>query len=343
MTTYDTIKIDTSDLPGIVSAKKIVTFYSYYGCKSSKVAPAGQEVTYTEEIDFLGDCSVSSVGGKETFREMVFSADAAMVATAPYFHYGAALLSGKISVVLTTPEFYLEEIIERAGATFSAVCPNLKFGYTIMLTDGTYATSGQSLTGKLIYLANNQFAVSGVPDTGKDIFTSTAETSAEAIVVKSIYTYSGISAVMNTIPSFEVVTLAVAGNLDIELPKITVSAYGGATGAITLPLIECAATGLIGILGEWDEALPLLECSGTGTVSIAGELQEDLPLLECYGTGIRGASGDLDIELPLITIEATGHAAADADADITLPSIVCYGTGKVGERFTDEILRHSRY
>ncbi len=343
MTTYDAIKLDTSNLPGIVTAKKIISFYPYYGSKSSKIAPEGQEITYLKELTFLGDASINNIAGKESIREIAFVADAALLSVAPYFHFGGLTLGSKFSFVLTTPEFYLEDIVEVAGATFSAVCPNLKFGYNTLLSNGIYINAGLSLTGKLTYLSDSQFIIFGVPDTGKDILISIATTSAEAVVVKSIYVYSGISTVINTIPSFEAISIAIAGNLSVELPMLTVSGYGGATGAVTLPLIECEGTGRVGILGNFAELLPKIACSGSGITSVHGNFQETLSLLTCVGTGILGASGNSDITLPVIEVEATGYTEGSGDAAITLPMIECYGTGIAGERFDDVILRHSRY
>jgi len=343
MTTYDAIILDTLDFPEIISSKKIVPFYNYYSCKSSKIAPEGLEVIYLEELVFSGIAQYNCFAGKEIFREVAFLTNVELFTIAPYFHFGELLLACKDFLVLETPEFYIEHLIETAGVTFSVVCPNLKFGYNTLLSDGILTTEGLSLTGKLIYLTDGQFVSFGVPDTGKDILISTAAVAVTGFIIKSIFVYNGNSAVTNTIPSFEVITLAVAGNTNVQLKIMTISAYGGATGAITFPFLDCSSTGLLGISGNYNDFLPLIACNSSGTVSLTGTTQEILPLFNCNATAFLGPLGNVAIFLELIELESTGQVAIVANGNIIFPVIICYGRGRVVGRFTDEILRHSRY
>jgi len=343
MTTYDAIDL-TQGLPfTIVSTVKVLPFFTYYHAKNSSVAPTGPENTYIEGITLSSFGTYNLLTGRERYKDIALLTESAFVINTPYFHFGDVSLLNSCTFVSDTPSFYLENIVEVAGVTFSVICPNLKFGYTALLADGTVVTEGLSLTGKLVYSANGQFLSFGVPDTGRDVFASTAAMEVAGFIVRPIFIYNGISAVTNTIPEFEVITLAIAGNLDTTLEVMTISAYGGWAGAATLSLLTCDATGLVGMLGGCTDFLPLLECTGTGTVTTIGVLEETIPMLTCTATAILGMDSTADISMPVLEITGTGFIAGSATCDITIPSITCYSNGKVAGRFTDEILRHKRY
>ena len=95
------------------------------------------------------------------------------------------------------------------------------------------------------------------------------------------------------------------GNASLTLKTpYTLAAYGGATGAGTLPSATLSAHGLTGVVGGVDRPLPRLTLVASGTVGNVGTLSAVLPALQCAPSGVlRGA-------LPRLVLVATGGSGA---------------------------------
>jgi hypothetical protein len=242
-----------------------------------------------------------------------------------------------------TPGFTFGDVITETGSVTVITSSSPSYGTVTATSSSTIVAFGSNLTTTLVIDSETGATFEAWVFTGKIVALSGSGIDIDGEVVTALYPYDGYCTVGSTLVVLETLTLTVEGNLTVTLPVMTMEAYGGATGEMIFPSLECAATGITAITGNWNEALPFLTCSGIGTVSINGELQENLFLVECLATGVLGITGNLAADLPLLEITAAGHAEGSGTAEITFPVLACYGTGNVDGRFDSTILRHSRY
>jgi hypothetical protein len=99
------------------------------------------------------------------------------------------------------------------------------------------------------------------------------------------------------------VTRVGRANLTLKAPY-TLVAYGGATGAGTLPSATLSAHGLTGVVGGVDRPLPRLTLVASGTIQNFGSLDATLPTLQSAGSGV------LRSYLPRLTLYAISSSGA---------------------------------
>ena len=99
---------------------------------------------------------------------------------------------------------------------------------------------------------------------------------------------------------------------------LTLAAYGGANGRVTLPMFTLVASGVdqpVNYSGPLE--LPMLTLSAHG----GGHARLRLPMLTMAGAGTVWGVGRAALSLPALTLEASGKTGAIGRADLKLPMI----------------------
>jgi hypothetical protein len=89
------------------------------------------------------------------------------------------------------------------------------------------------------------------------------------------------------------------------------SAGATGSGALTLPAVTAAGTGVASASGSGALTLPAVTATGAGTASASGAGAPELPALTASGTGTATATGSGALTLPAVTASGFGGEPAD--------------------------------
>ena len=115
------------------------------------------------------------------------------------------------------------------------------------------------------------------------------------------------------------------GYLDFSIPKLLFSMHGSTDFIgrldINLPRLLVSINALQEVKGNLDFSLPSLQFGATGIISEVSQLNIVLPKLSFYAHGVSGLTGQLNIVLPAMDFVGTAYWTGTNTLDIVLPAL----------------------
>jgi len=118
-----------------------------------------------------------------------------------------------------------------------------------------------------------------------------------------------------------IVTATSTAQINVALPVLQFSAYGGASLNISIPSLRFLAQGHVDPAGQLYVVLPRLQFSAHAVQSVLGFLNATMPLLQFSAHGIVSEIGQLNIILPKVKFEAHGLNGVLGQINAMLPSL----------------------
>lgn len=104
--------------------------------------------------------------------------------------------------------------------------------------------------------------------------------------------------------------------LEVPAPGLSVES---ASASLTVPLLELAAAGLTGTVGTVNAEVPLIEISAAGLVETIGTASLSVPLVQLIGEGSKNTYGTVNVHIPLAKVTASAYVGTIGTASITVP------------------------